>query len=119
MTTRLNTKKAVARWETCPTKAIAINPLETALRKQIERGGLAGEQRRMPEIVVEHQTSDAQGAGGLGGLGESRDRGQVRGHMVGHEENIIAKIFRGQRRANPKKRTVSERGEPKVRARMV
>jgi len=25
----------------------------------------------------------------------------------------------GQRRANPKKRTVSERGEPKVRARMV
>jgi hypothetical protein len=79
----------------------AQTQFKTSLRKQIERGCLAGEQRRMPEIVVEHQTSDAQGAGGLGGRSESRDRGQVRGHMVGHEEDIIAKIFRLTRFVSP------------------
>src|SRR6266699_4663478 len=37
MTTRLNMKKAVPRWETCPTKARAINPLETVPTKRLER----------------------------------------------------------------------------------
>ena len=37
MTTMPNTKKAVPRWDTCPTKARAINPLETATTNRLER----------------------------------------------------------------------------------
>jgi hypothetical protein len=37
MTTRPNTKNAVPRWETCPTKARASNPLETATTNMLER----------------------------------------------------------------------------------
>ncbi len=61
---------------------------EAPAGEQVDRGGLAREQHRVPEVVVHHEAADPDVIGRVGGAAQRGERREPVGQMVGREEDI-------------------------------
>jgi hypothetical protein len=67
--------------------------LQAAVAQDVERRGLTGQQRGIPEGGVQHEGADPQVLGGVGRGLQHRERGR-RAEMVGDEDGVEAGALR-------------------------
>ena len=67
--------------------------LEAAIGEQVHGGGLARDERRMAEVVVEHQRADAQARGRLRRRDERHQRREEGGEVVRQEQGGVAELL--------------------------
>lgn len=80
--------------------------LITTIRQDIQRGGLRGGDRRVAEVIVQHQRPDAQ----YGRDGGGHQRGRVRqatADVVGDHERIVTERFDAASKIPPLARRIA------------
>ena len=78
------------------------NPeLEATARKQVERRRLFGQHHGIPVIVREHEATDTQCRRRVGDRGQRRDRRELIGDVIGHEEGVVTKSLGAARDLPP------------------
>lgn len=67
--------------------------LQATPRQLIDRRQLTGENRRVPEIAVEHECSNVERSGDGGRRGQRRYRSEALVEVVRHEQGVVTEIL--------------------------
>jgi hypothetical protein len=77
-----------------PVPAGADRHVEASIGQHVEAGEVLGQHRRMAQVVVEHESGDAQALGRGGDGRHGRDRGELRDEVVRDDEGVNAHRLR-------------------------